>query len=662
MIRILQQDTKATKILFGVIIGAAIVSMVVYLIPGLLSDNTTQDASGVYATVHPPGFFGRIFGPDTPVSADQVNRTARRMLMQQRIPESMARQLMPMVLQRAGGIAIEQAILQQEADRLHLQVSDEDLRNFLRTGPFAQYLFPNGQFVGDDGYINFINQMIDPQLSRTEFERQLKQDLELQRLQALVTGAVTVPDNAVREAYRQQATKVKFDYAVVSTEDVKKTINPSDADLQAFFKQNAARYANAIPETRKIQYVAFTAANLPGGKPQITDAEVQSYYDAHLAEYKTDEQVKTRHILITSRAGADAQTDSAAKAKAQDVLKQVQAGGNFAELAKKYSEDPGSKDQGGELPLMPTAGLDPAYAKAAMALNPGQTSGLVKSQFGYHIIQTEQKQPAGTKPLSEVKESIIQVLGQQKSGQAQQQFASQLAEDAKKNGLDKAAASHGLHSVTTDYVTRDGVIGGLSDASTLLTQAFSAAKGSAPATASTGDGYAVFQVLDVKAAHAPDFAEYKSHIVDDYRNEKAPQLVQEQIRKLDDRAKVLNDLKKAAAEFKISVKSSDFVGQDGQVPDLGSMAGGPSVAFSLPKGSISNPISTADGAAVLTVTDKQEPSADEIAKNFDRMRDQLLNEQRNQMFNVFVGTLAKRYEDGKGVRMSKQATTQQSGT
>ena len=658
MIRILQQDTKATKILFGVIIGAAIVSMVVYLIPGLLSDGTTQDTSGVYATVHPPGVWGRIFGPDTSVQTDQVNRTARRMLTQQRIPDSMAQQLMPMVLQRAGTIAIEQAILKQEADRLHLQVSDEDLRNFLRTGPFAPYLFPNGQYIGDDGYINFINQMIDPQLSRTDFEKQLKQDLELQRLQALVTGAVTVPDNAVREAYLQAGTKVKFDYAVVSAEDVKKTINPSDAELQTFFKQNATRYANAIPETRKIQYAAFTAANLPGGKPQVTDAEVQAYYNAHLAAYKTDEQVKTRHILITSRAGADAQTDNTAKSKAQDILKQLQAGGNFAELAKKYSEDPGSKDQGGELPLVPTAGLDPAYAKAAMALNPGQTSGLVKSQFGYHIIQTEQKQPAGTKPLAEVKDSIVQVLQQQKSGQAQQQFANQLAEDAKKNGLEKAAAAHGLHAVTTDYVAHDGVIGGLSDASSLLNQAFSASKGAAPATASTGDGFAIFQVLDVKPAHAPDFAEYKSHILDDYRNDRAPRLVQDQLRKLDDRAKVLNDLKKAAAELKIPVKSSDLVGQDGQVPDLGSMTGGASVAFTLPKGAVSGPISTADGGAVLSVTDKQEPSADEIAKNFDRMREQLLTEQRDQMFNVFVGTLAKRYEDGKGVRMSRQASQQ----
>jgi peptidyl-prolyl cis-trans isomerase D len=161
--------------------------------------------------------------------------------------------------------------------------------NFLKTGPFAEYLFPGGKYVGDDGYINFIQMLAGQDETRTDFETQVKEDLELQRLQALITGGVTVSDAAVREAYLQQGTKVKFDYAVVSLDDIKKSINPSDADLQAFFKQNAARYANAIPETRKIEYVAFDAAKVPGGKPQVTDAEVQAYYTAHQAEYKTDE-------------------------------------------------------------------------------------------------------------------------------------------------------------------------------------------------------------------------------------------------------------------------------------------------------------------------------------------------------------------------------------
>jgi peptidyl-prolyl cis-trans isomerase D len=220
--------------------------------------------------------------------------------------------------------------------------------------------------------------------------------------------------------------------------------------------------------------------------------------------------------------------------------------------------------------------------------------------------------------------------------------------------LEKAASAHGLHAETTDYVAKDGVIGGLAEGTELLNQAFAAQKGAAPATAATGDGYAVYQVIDVKPAHAPDFAEYKSHILDDYRDQKAPALVQEQTLKLDDRAKVLNDLKKAAAELKVPVKTSDFVGQDGQVPDLGAMSGPGSVAFSLPKGSISNPINTGQGGAVLAVVDKQEPTAEETTKNLDTTREQLLNSQREQIFRVFLGTLSKKYEDGGGIRIAKQ--------
>jgi peptidyl-prolyl cis-trans isomerase D len=106
---------------------------------------------------------------------------------------------------------------------------------------------------------------------------------------------------------------------------------------------------------------------------------------------------------------------------------------------------------------------------------------------------------------------------------------------------------------------------------------------------STGDGYAVFQVVDVKAAHAPEFAEYKSHMLDDYREQKVPQLLRRETTKLADRAKELNDLKKAAAEMNIPLKSSDLVGQDGQVPDLGAMSGPGAVAFTLAKGAISGP-------------------------------------------------------------------------
>ncbi|MCU1223547.1 MAG: PpiC-type peptidyl-prolyl cis-trans isomerase [Edaphobacter sp.] len=647
MIRILQKDNRITKILFAVIIGFAVITMVITLVPGIF-DNATGDSATVFATVREPGILGRVGGDSTPIKMTEVNQLAQRQLQQQRLPDF----LLPYMSQRAGQILVQRAILKHEADRLNLQVSDEDLRRELQTGPFAQYLFPNGQYVGDDAYINFVQSAF--QTSRADFESQVKSDMELNRLQALITGGVTVSDAAVREAYRVQGTKVKFDYAVISADDLRKTINPSDSELQAFFKTNQAKYATAVPETRKIQYVTFDASKLPGGKPQVSDAEIQAYYNAHRDQYQVKEQVKVRHILIAVPQGADSKTDAAAKAKAEDLLKQIKSGGNFADLASKNSDDPGSKAQGGELGWMDRGKTVPEFDKAAFTLAPGQTSDLIKTQFGYHILQVEDKKTAHLRPLTEVKAEIVPVLEQQKSGAAMQTFASQIAADAKKNGLEKAAGAKGLQAVTTDYIAKDGVVAGLADAAPLLTQAFAVAKGADPASVSTGDGFAVFQVADVKVAHAPDFAEYKQHILEDYREQQVPQLLNAQLNKLEDRAKVLNDLRKAADEMKIPVKTSDLVGKDGQVPDLGAMSGPGAVAFSLPKGAISGPINTGREGVVLTVLEKQEPSAEDIAKNFAQTREQLLAAQHEEIFRVYIGNLMDKYEKGGAIRYSKK--------
>jgi len=304
--------------------------------------------------------------------------------------------------------------------------------------------------------------------------------------------------------------------------------------------------------------------------------------------------------------------------------------------------------------MIPTSGLDPAYAKAAMALNPGQTSDLVRSSFGYHIIQTEAKDQAHSKPLAEVKDTIVAALQQDKLGAAEQDYANKLAAEAKKDGMQKAADDNKLHIVTTDFIPKTGVIGVLADSSNVLAQAFTAAKGAAPATASTGEGYAIFQVLDIQPAHAPDFADYKSHIADDYREQKTPELLNAQLIKLSDRAKVLNDLKKAAAEMNVTVKTSDLVGRDGQVADLGAMSGAAGVAFTLPANGISGPVNEGPNGGVLQLVDKQQPTPDDLAKNFQATKDKLLNAQREEVFTVFAGTLMDRYEKAGAITYAKQ--------
>jgi peptidyl-prolyl cis-trans isomerase D len=645
MIRFLQKDSRFTKGIFVVIISVACITMVITLVPGVFDQTASADT---YATIGRGGPLGRFLPAVDDISTADVQLTAARMLQRQGLPEAYAPLMMPRVAQ---GL-IQQHIELLEAKHLGLSATDDDVRRFLHSGAFGQVLFPGGNYIGDAQYAEFVSQQFN--MTREKFEDEVKKEIEENRLRALITGGATISDQEVRDNYRQQATKIKFDYAVLSSDDLQKQINPTDAQLEDFFKKSAARYANAVPEARKIQYIAFTDTNLPQGAPQVTDAEIQQYYNQHLKDYQIDDQVKVRHILIKVD-GNDPKADAAAKAKAQDVLDQLHHGGNFADLAKKYSDDPGSKEQGGELGFLKHGATVPEFDQAAFSLQPGQTSGLVRSKYGYHIIQVEEKQTAHTRPLSEVKADIQATLTRQKEGQQEQAFAQQLATEAQKTGFAATAAAHHLEVVTTDFLSQASVVPGLPDGSKLLAQAFAAKKGDAPQVSSTGEGYAVFQVTDIQAAHAPTFADYKSHILDDYREQQLPQLLATKINELAMKAKAENDLAKAAKEVGATVKSSDLVGRDAQVPDIGALASAAPQLFDLNVGQLSGPINTGRTGIVAKLVDKQEPTGDDIAKNFDQTREAQLEQRREEAFAVFITTLQEKYEKEGRIRMNRKA-------
>jgi peptidyl-prolyl cis-trans isomerase D len=645
MIRFLQKDNRVVKAIFVVIISVACITMVITLVPGVFQDQTTN--ADTYATVRGGGLLGRYLGvSSSEITTARVQQTAMQMLQRNHYPEM----ALPFIMQRVGQSLIQQAIILQEADRLGLQVTDDDLRRFLHTGMFGQVLFPGGQYIGDARYAQIIQDEFG--ISRKAFEDELKQEMEANRLKAFVTGGVTVSDSEIRQSYKEQGTKIKFQYAVLSTDDLGKTINPTDTELQAFFKQSAVRYANAVPESRKIQYIAVSQGQLPGGVPPVTDQETQQYYNQHQSEFRVDDQVKARHILIQVARGADAKTDAAARQKANDLLKQIKAGADFADLAKKNSDDPGSKGSGGELGFMKHGTTVPDFDKALFSIQPGQTEIVRTPEFGYHILQIEEKQNAHLKSLDEVKAQIVASLTRQKEEQLGQNFAAQVAAEAQKNGMSKAADAHHLQLITTDYVQQAGIIPGLADGSKVLSQSFASKPGSAPQVASTGEGFAVFQVTDAKAAHAPAFDEYKSHILQDFREQQLPQLLASKTNELADRAKAGNDFEKAAKEAGATVKTSDLVGREGQVPDVGQLATAAPQLFSLNPGQVSGAINTGRTGIVAKLLQKNEPAADEIAKNFDQTRDGVLSQRREEMFSVFSTNLVDRYQKEKRIRVN----------
>ncbi|MGD0294448.1 MAG: peptidylprolyl isomerase [Terracidiphilus sp.] len=648
MIRFLQRDSRFTKAFFVIVIAAASIGMVVYLIPGL----TGMGAPSVdtYAVIY-PRWYSRFFSSGVAISQEQVSLAAHRQAQLQNPQYADNPIYLRFMEQQIGQRLLQRQILLAEADKLGISASDDDVAKILRQGANGEFLFPNGHFIGRDRYAAIIaaqrNQRVE------EFEQELKDDTVIHRLMSLITAGVMVGDADVREAYLRENVKIKFDYAVISADNLRKTINPSDGDLEAFFKKNVARYATAVPEQRKITYFAFTPNELPGGVPQPSQQEIQQYFKARLSEYTVPEQARSRHILIKVAPGADAKTDAAAKAKAEDLLKQIKNGANFADLARKYSGDADSKDKGGEIGFINrSASMPPEFLNAIFTLKINDTQ-IVKTQHDYDIVQVEERQPAHPQQLDEVRSTIQATLIRQKADVAEENYARKLTSEAGKNGLEKTAAAHHLEVVTTPLVGVQDVISALPNSTDILGKAFQSKQGDPPQFAATGEGYAVFQVTAVAPAHAPAFADWKKYVLKDYQDEQLPILLNQKTRELAEKAKSLNDLAKAAREMGAAVKTSDLVGLAGQVPDLGQVAQEAPQLFDLKPGELSGPINAGRTGVVAKLVDRQEPTADEIAQNFDQTRDQILNQRRAQAFDVFLSTILEDYKKHNRIRMPK---------
>ena len=646
MIRFLQTDNRMVKALIVVIIGAASITMVLYLIPGL--GGVGSSSPDTYAVVY-PHWYSRLLSSGDSITQAHVQQITENQLRQRDPQYANNPTIVQMFEQQVGQQLVQEQVLIEEAHRLGIYATDEDVRKNLSTGPSGEVLYPGGKFIGEDAYKQLINDRLNE--SVTDFESEIKDEITIRRLQALITGGVTVSDQEVRDTYRKANIKIKFDYAVLSAEDIGKSINPSDSELEAFFKTNAARYAQAVPEERKITYFAFNESQIPGGVQPPSQQAVQQYYNDHAADYSIPEQAKSRHILISVPPNADAATDAAAKAKAQMVLKQLQAGGSWTDLAKKYSDDPGSKDTGGELGFAQRGKMVPAFDNAIFTQKIGEID-IIKTNFGYHIVQVEERQAAHTQALNEVQATILATLTRQAQAGAEDNYAQLLTSEAIKNGLEKTAAAHHLDVVTTDPVAHDGVIAALPDGAQILAKAFRAKQGDPPQSAPTGEGYAVFQVTGVVPAHAPAFADWKSHVLDDYRQEQLPVLLSQKTKALADQAKATNDLAKAAKAVGATVKTSDLVGESGQVPDFGEVGQVAPQLFDMSVGAISGPIDAGRTGVVVKIDDKQEPSADEIAKNLDQTRDELLDQRRNEAFSVFVSSVFNDYKKRKLVMIN----------
>ena len=563
---------------------------------------------------------------------------------------------MPFLMQRAADNMITMGALAYEADRMGLGVSDSELADYLHQGQFGQLFFPEGKFIGDEQYANFIQSQWG--LSVAQFEKELKDQLAQQKLLAAVSAAATVSNKEIQEQVTKDGTKVKFDYALLTLDDVKKQVKVTDVELKAFYDQNKQQYVNSIPEKRKARYILIDTAKVAAATP-VTDADLQAYYNQHQDEYRIPETVTVRHILIkTPTPGPDGKVDQkgvdAAKAKAEDVQKQLKAGGDFAELAKKNSDDPGSAQNGGLLPPITRGRTVPEFEQAAFNTPKGQTTDIIRTSYGFHIIRVEDKQNARVKPLDEVKPQIEAAVKQQKSAAAAQSLANSVESIARSAGMDKAAADKGLVVITTDLIAQSDPLPGVGTSQELSNSLFAAKKGDAPALTQDAQGYAIYQVTDIQPPQTPTFEQIKAQVEDQFKAQRAQQLLAQKVQELSDRAHAEHDLKKAAKELGATLRTSDLVDGTAQIPDVGAMTGAANVAFSMEVGQISGPLQVGAGSGVvIAILEKQQPTPEEAKVAWDRAKDTLLAQKRQALEGLYVQNLREKLEKDGKIKINK---------
>jgi peptidyl-prolyl cis-trans isomerase D len=405
-----------------------------------------------------------------------------------------------------------------------------------------------------------------------------------------------------------------------------------------------------------VKYALIDFAKIENGV-QISHEELQAYYNQHRDQYRVPEQAKVSHILIkTPLPGPDGKVDekgvAEAQKRAEDILKQIKTGAKFEDLAKKYSEDPGSAKEGGSLGWIGKGRTVPEFEKAAFSLPKGQISDLVKSSYGFHIIRVDDRQDAHMKTLDEVKDQIEPILKQQKAQQIAQKTADDLLQQAQKQGLDAAAAAKGAPVVTPDFFGRKDLVPGLGPSPQFMDAVFTTAEKSPPQMATTSQGFAVFDLLAVKPQSTPTFDEIRSRVEEEFKNERSSILLSQKTQELSDRAKSGHDLKKAAKDLGADLKTSEFVAPDGQVPDIGSMTGQAAVAFSMKPGDISGPINSGANGVVISMGEVQS-EADFVAKR-DQIRDSLLQSKEQELFGLFVSNLREQMEKSGKIKINQE--------
>ena len=388
---------------------------------------------------------------------------------------------------------VSREVMLSEAKRLGIDATANELQQKIFALPYFQ---DNGNFA-----FNRYKAILEQNgMTVPQFEDGVREEIIQEKLKNLITDSVSVSDREIEEEFRDRNEKSKISYVSFEPSKFTSAVVLQDADVKAHYDQNKESYR--IPEQRRVKYLFADSSALRAGI-QIPDAELKNYYQQNLATYQLPEKVRATHILLKTE-GKSPEESEKIKARATDLLLQARKGADFAELAKKNSEDTVSAVNGGDLGLFARGAMVPEFDQAAFTLGVGAISDLVKTQFGYHIIKVLEKQPAHTQTFEEVENLIRPTLLQRKAEQKAQELADKAFTLAKSNkSFDQIAAELKISVQETPLFQQGAAIPLIGNSPEFSSKVFGLKEKEVGSPIRIPNGFALAQLVEIKAPYVP---------------------------------------------------------------------------------------------------------------------------------------------------------------
>lgn len=550
------------------------------------------------------------------IFGDQFNRE----LVQQFLPK------------QALDALIERKIMLLEAEKVGLRATDGEVQETILSFPFLQN--DDGNFVGQEEYVKLLRSYF--RNTPEEFEKVVRNDVLLQKLDKVLGETLFISDDALERSYRDEAEKAKIRFVQLPASEFSAVVADETA-VASYFSEHQDEYT--LPEQRVANYLLVDTVKLRQVLDDaITEEDILAYYGDHKEEFTSQEQVKARHILITETPERD---KAAAEQEANDLMRRIQGGEDFAQLARDLSGDEGSARRGGDLNFFGRDQMVKPFEEAAFGAQVGDLVGPIESDFGFHLIEVQDRREGGLQPIDQVRPRVRAKLMTEEVKERAELKAQEMSQRIKQEALSSEEQLQALAEEedvvtfgTTEPFSKDDPITGLGRAPDFNTAAFELAKGTISDPIKVPRGWSVVQLKDVVEPRVPDISEVQQRVQDAANQQQRKAAAVARLRELSgSEAAALETL---ATDLGLEIQESGEFDRFGQITGLGANRAIIDGALALEAGQQGEPVETPLGAVLYEVVERKSFDVAEFEAEIDSIRRREETKQLNELKRSLV--------------------------